>query len=382
MMGNDCLMYERVTSEGDAFIMKIIVTAGGQGTKLWPYSRTSKPKQFQPIVGDTSLYADTIATLLKKFTPEDIFISTKRKFIKYISEQSPEIPLKNYIIEPDIAKDRGPGEGLAFLKLSLWHPDEPFFVVQADCVRKPEAAFLKMIEDAGKSVERDRKYITGGLKATEPNMGVDYLQLGERVEGSKQELYEIEAFLGRKSSFRETKELIENFHIVTHCNHSCWYPGLMLDAYKAYRPDWYAALMKMKDVIDKPGEDAAIEEIYDTMEKGATEEVTKQVMQAGEARIILLPFKWTDIGTWGSVYEFFVNGDGTGNYKDGKVVTVDTTGSLVKTSKEGKLVAVAGVEDLVIVDTDDVLLIIPKDKIEKIKDIQAELNERGDKEYL
>lgn len=362
--------------------MKIIVTAGGQGTKLWPYSRTSKPKQFQPIVGDTSLYADTVATLLKKFAPEDIFISTKRKFIKYISEQSPEIPLKNYIIEPDIAKDRGPGEGLAFLKLSLWHPDEPFFVVQADCVRKPEAAFLKMIEDAGKSVEHDRKYITGGLKATEPNMGVDYLQLGERVEGSKQELYEIEAFLGRKSSFRETKELIENFHIVTHCNHSCWYPDLMLDAYKKYRPDWYEALMKMKEAIDKPGEDAAIEEIYNTMEKGATEEVTKQVMQAGEAHIILLPFKWTDIGTWGSVYEFFVNGDGTGNYKDGKVVTVDTTGSLVKTSKEGKLVAVAGVEDLVIVDTDDVLLIIPKDKIEKIKDIQAELNERGEKEYL
>src|SRR5215510_4466058 len=137
--------------------MKIIVTAGGQGTKLWPYSREDKPKQFQPIVGDKTPYEDTVETLLKKFAPEDIFISTKRKFIKYISEQSPQIPLKNYIIEPDIAKDRGPGEGLAFLKLSVYYPDEPFFVVQADCVRKPEAAFLKMIEEAGKIVERDKK---------------------------------------------------------------------------------------------------------------------------------------------------------------------------------------------------------------------------------
>jgi mannose-1-phosphate guanylyltransferase len=83
--------------------MKIIVTAGGQGTKLWPYSRQDKPKQFQPIVGDSSSYSDTIATLLKKFTPEDIYISTKRKFIKYVSEQSPQIPLKNYIVEPDIS---------------------------------------------------------------------------------------------------------------------------------------------------------------------------------------------------------------------------------------------------------------------------------------
>ncbi len=362
--------------------MKIIVTAGGQGTKLWPYSRETKPKQFQPVVGDNSLYAETINTLLKRFTPEDIFISTKRKFIKYISEQSPQIPLKNYIIEPDVAKDRGPGEGLAFLKLSVYYPDEPFFVVQADCVRKPEEAFLDMIEEAGKLVERDKKYVTGGLKATEPNMGVDYLQLGDKVKGAKGEIYEVEDFLGRKSSYRETKELIENFHIVTHCNHSCWYPEQMLDAYKKYRPDWYEALMKIKDVLDKPGEDAAIEEIYEAMEKGATEEVTKHVMEEGDARIILLPFKWTDIGTWGSVYEFFVDGEDTGNYEDGHVVTVDTTGSLIKTSDEKKLVAVAGVEDLVIIDTEDILLVIPKDKIEKIKEIQAKLKERAEKEYL
>jgi mannose-1-phosphate guanylyltransferase len=362
--------------------MKIIVTAGGQGTKLWPYSREDKPKQFQRVVGDRSLYTETIEILLKKFAPEDIFISTKRKFIKFVSEQSPQIPLKNYIIEPDIAKDRGPGEGLAFLRLSIQFPDEPFFVVQADCVRKPETAFLQMIEEAGKIVERDKKYITGGLKATEPNMGVDYLQLGEKVAGSKQEMYEVNAFLGRKSSYRETKDLIENFHIVTHCNHSCWYPGLMIEAYRRYRPDWYEALMKIKDALDKPGEDAAIEEIYGTMEKGATEEVTKHIMQNGDARIILLPFKWTDIGTWGSVYEFFVDGDGTGNYHDGKVISIDTAGSLVKTNNENKLVAIAGVEDLVVIDTDDVLLIIPKDKIEKIKEIQAVLKDDGQKEYL
>jgi mannose-1-phosphate guanylyltransferase len=363
--------------------MKIIVTAGGQGTKLWPYSREEKPKQFQAIVGDKSLYTETIETLLKKFAPEDIFISTKRKFIKYVSEQSPQIPLKNYIIEPDVAKDRGPGEGLAFLKLSVYFPDEPFFVVQADCVRKPEAAFLQMIEDAGKLVERDRCYITGGIKATEPNMGIDYLQLGERVNGSKQEIYVVDAFLGRKSTYRETKELIENFHIVTHCNHSCWYPGLMLEAYQKYRPDWYEALMRIKDCLDKPGEDAAIEEIYATMEKGATEEVTKHLMDEGDAHIILLPFKWTDIGTWGSVYEFFTDGDDIDNYRDGNVLTIDTTGTLVKTSNDKKLVAVAGVSDLVIVDTEDILLVIPKDKIEKIKELQATLKERADgKEYL
>ena len=360
--------------------MKIIVTAGGQGTKLWPYSRTNKPKQFQPIVGDTSSYTDTITTLLKAYSAEDIYISTKRKFIRYVSEQSPQIPLKNYIVEPDVSKDRGPGEGLAFLRLSVSYPNEPFFLVQADCIREPDDKFLEMIQCAEKLVIKDRKFITGGIKATEPNLGADYLQLGNPVAGDSHEAYKIDKFLFRRSSLSETRSLVENFHVVAHCNHTCWYPELMLEAYKQYRPDWYEALMKIKNVLDKPGENEAIEKIYSTMEKGPTEEVTKHIMHGGEATAILLPYKWTDVGTWGSVYDFFA--DGIKNYEDGNIIAIDTKGSLIKTSNKGKLIAVAGVEDMVIVDTDDALLVIPKDKIDKIKDILGRLEERNETEYL
>ena len=354
--------------------MKIIVTAGGQGTKLWPYSRQDKPKQFQPIIGDRSSYQETIETLLQKFTAEDIFISTKRRFIRYVSEQSPQIPLKNYILEPDAAKDTGPGHGLAFLRLSVLHPDEPFFLVQADCIRRPGTAFLKMIEDVGAIVAKDKKLITGGIKATEPNIGVDYLQLGEHIKnGGTQELYDVDNFLGKRKTYKETKELVENFSVVAHSNHYCWYPGLMLKAYKKYQPDWHAALMKMRDAFDKPGEDEIIKAIYETMEKGSTEEVTKHVMKARDSAVILLPFKWTDIGTWTSVYEFFATADE--NYQDGNVVTLDTRGSLIKSSHKDKVIAVAGVEDLIIVDTDDALLVVPKSKIELIKALQERLDE-------
>jgi len=359
--------------------MKIIVTAGGQGTKMWPYSRQDKPKQFQPIIGDVSSYEQTITTLLKEFTPEDIYISTKRKFIKYVSEQSPQIPLKNYIVEPDAAKDRGPGEGLAFVRLSITHPNEPFFIVQADCIRDPEEDFLKMIREAEKLVVEHKQLITGGIKATKPNMGVDYLQLGERIKGSR-EAYTIEKFLFRRSNLQETRKLVENFHVVAHCNHMCWYPDKMLEAYKAYRPDWYDALMKIRAAIGQPGEDEAIETIYAGMEKGPTEEVVTHVMNSGEAMVILLPYKWTDVGTWGSVYDFFE--DGRDNYEDGNIIAVNTKGSLIKTASKEKLIAVAGLQDLVIVDTPDVLLVIPKERIDKIKDIQAILADRSEDEYL
>jgi mannose-1-phosphate guanylyltransferase len=105
-------------------------------------------------------------------------------------------------------------------------------------------------------------------------------------------------------------------------------------------------------------------------------------MDEGRARIILLPFKWTDVGTWGSVYEFFTSGDPSENYADGKAVVVEATGSFIKSSNDKKLVALAGLDNVVIVDTDDALLVIAKDKIEKIKDIQKLLAERGDQEYL
>ena len=126
--------------------MKILIVAGGQGAKLWPYSRQDKPKQFQAIIGDTSSFQACVETLLTAYAPEDLFVSTKQKFIKYVSEQSPQIPLKNYIVEPDIALDRGPGEGLAFLRLSMQFPDEPVFYVQADMVREPGHKFIEMIK--------------------------------------------------------------------------------------------------------------------------------------------------------------------------------------------------------------------------------------------
>lgn len=359
--------------------MKIIVTAGGQGTKMWPYSRQEKPKQFQPIIGDVSSYEQTIKTLLKQYTPEDIYISTKRKFIKYVSEQSPQIPLRNYIVEPDMAKDRGPAEGLAFVRLSIDHPNEPFFIVQADCLREPEEGFLQLMRHAETLVTEHKQLVTGGIKATEPNMGVDYLKLGDKVAGEG-EAFTIEKFLFRRNSLKETRKLVENFHVVAHCNHTCWYPELMLEAYKQYRPDWYEGLMKMKAALDKPGENEAIEKVYAEMEKGPTEEVTTHVMNSGQAMVILLPYKWTDVGTWGSVYEFFA--DGVENYEDGNVIAVDSSGSLIKTSHKSKLIAVAGVEDLVIVDTKDALLVIHKDKIEQIKAIQKILEERSETEYL
>lgn len=153
-----------------------------------------------------------------------------------------------------------------------------------------------------------------------------------------------------------------------------------MEAYQRYRPDWYEALMRIKEVIGQPNEFKNIEEIYSQMEAGPTEAVTNNVMDSGEAMVIQLPYDWRDVGTWSSVHEFFAAAEE--NYSDGKVVSVDTEGTFIKTSQHDKMIAVAGVRDLVIVDTDDALLVIAKDELGKIKDIQRIIAEREENQYL
>lgn len=359
--------------------MKFIVTAGGQGTKVWPMSRESKPKQFQNLVGEKTLYRSQIDTLLKGYSVEDIYISTKHKYLHFIEDLSPEIPKENIIIEPDFKKNRGPGEGYAFLKLNEIFPSEPFMIVQSDVIRQPEEKFLEMIAEAEKLVRKDGKFITAGQKAIHADMGSDYIRLKEKINDTGNvEVYEVETFVERLGDYQKTKDLIENYHVSTHCNHSCWTPSLMLNAYKEYRPDWYDALMQIKQTFGQENEVEETARIYSEMEEGSTEEVTKHVMQDGY--VILTPFKWIDIGTWGSIYDNLAKyGE---NYVDSnEVVMIDTKESLVK-SNGGKLIATLGVEDLVIVNTEDALLVTTRENAGRVKEILKNLKESGRDQFL
>ncbi len=358
--------------------MKLLIAAGGQGTKLWPLSREEKPKQFQPIIGEKSLFKTNVDILLERYSPKDIFVSTKQRYVKHVVDQSPEISLENIIIEPNIAKNRGPAQGLAFLKLSMLCPEEPFFIVQSDCLRTPRNRYLDMIKEAERLVKRDKKFISGGRKALIPDMGSDYLQLGDKQSGEgSMEVYKVKKFIERLGDYKKTKELIQGFHVLTHCNHNCWYPELMLKAYADYKPRWYEALMKIKKVIGKSNEKRKIEEIYSKMDKGSTEEVTKNIFPKGY--IIPVPFKWTDVGTWEAVHSCIGNGNesvsvDTKEGQDEDKMIIDSENSLIKSTTSEKVIVAIGIKDLIVVDTDDALFISKKNRSTEVKDVLDKFN--------
>jgi mannose-1-phosphate guanylyltransferase len=356
--------------------MKLIVMAGGQGSKLWPYSTEEKPKQFQPVIGEQSLFQKTVYGLLEGFGVEDIFISTKKKYVKYVLEQTPEIPMRQIIAEPNAKKNQGPGTIYAAMKIADVYPDEPFMVIQSDCIREPNSKLIEMINESDKLVKSTKKLLTGGVRPLYPAMGVDYFQLGEKVkEKTSLEVYTVDKCVYRLGTYKETKALIENFHVVTHTNFQCWFSDLLLEATKELRPGWYEKMIKIRDSFGKANEDQITEQLYSEIENpGNIEEVTFNIFEKN-GLVVLLPFKWTDVGTWGSIYEYFTSNGGS-SYKDGDIADVDTKGCLIK-GKKGKVIATLGIEDLVIVDTDEALLICKKDESGSIKKVLDKMDEKG-----
>jgi mannose-1-phosphate guanylyltransferase len=363
--------------------MKFIVMAGGLGTKLWPISRDKKPKQFQPMFNSKTLLQLNIESLLTKYKPEDIFIATNKEYLQMIKEQNPQVPDSNYIIEPSFKRDTGPATGYALLKVSMLFPNEPInFYVQPVVIREPVEKYVQMLEGIEDLIKKDRKLISGGQKPSYPDMGSDYFKLDKKVESKNDlEVYDVEQFVDRLGDYEKTKELLENNVISTHCNHYSWLPELALDAFRKYTPEWYSALMEIKASIGTPDEEEVTNRVYESMKPGRFEEVSRNVFNNKEGQIVILPFKWTHISTWNDMYEYSEK-DNNSNLVEGNVINIDTKGTVIKSTNKKKLIATIGLEDMVIVDTDDALLICPRNKAGEIKKILEEIKSRKEEEFL
>ena len=344
-----------------------VIICGGFGTKLWPMSREHRPKHFLPLVNGKSLFRLNYEALLIKFKPEEIYVSTNMDQVAMAKEQAPEIPDANYILEPEM-RNQGPATGLvaAFLyKKGL--QDEPFMIIQADDLRNPSDAFIKMIMDCDALARKDSRYITGGFRPDYPVMGVDYLVKGERVSSENEVgIYKIAKFIWRGSK-EQTEELIKQDTALVHANHTCMTPKNFLALLQKYRPEWYQPLMNIAG-----GADIATE--YAKMEPGPVEDVTQKVYEAGEALVVELPFKWMDFGTFESLDKYLK--DNNLYSVSENVVDLNGKDNFVKLDDPNKVVALVGVDNLVVVDAGDALLICSKNQSGQVGEALKEVKKR------
>jgi len=343
--------------------MKPLILCGGVGTKMWPLSRSKLPKHFLPLLGEKSLFQLNYQALRLKFQAKDIYIQTNAVQAEIARRQVPEVPKKNYFIEPEM-RNHGPATGFAAAKFFKIDPDEPFILVQTDILREPAEEFVKMIEEFDFLIKRDGKLMTGGIEPKYYAEGVDYLLAGERVNQKRpMAIYRMKKWLWRDKK-DEIKSYFGKKKLFLHANHYAWTPRLLLDSYKRRAPEWYLPLEKMIAAFGTGKEEEVVAEEYAKMPAEPIEKVTQFELENGY--VAELNFDWIDFGTWGSL----------GNYIKSKktevsndnVLQIGAEGCCYRLPKE-KFLALIGVKDLFIVDTGDALLVCSQDQSGRVKEV-------------
>ena len=364
--------------------MKFVIMAGGSGTKLWPVSRDTAPKQFYPLIGKKTLFQLNVEALLERYSPHDIFISTTEKLIHFVEEQAPQIPGENFIIEPPEGKDTGPASGYAMLRVGQRFPNEVvMFYVQAPIIRTPVDRYLDMVEGLEKLVQKYGQLATGTQIPRYLETGSDLLRLGVKVPSTNGlEVHQVTDFIDvvkDRMTLAQVTEIAKESTVGTHSNHNTWTPEKLLEAYKEIRPDWYSILMEIKECFGQPSEKEKIAALYQKFEPGRVELVTRVLMKRGEVQAVVLPYKWTHITTWDDVARYYI--EESIETHQTEVIEVESTNNLVLSDTK-KLITLVGMKDMVVIETPDSILVVPKSMANKVKEVHDILKTRGYEEYL
>lgn len=354
--------------------MKVVILAGGGGTRLWPLSREKKPKQFTKIIGEETLFEQTVKRFLLSFEPKDIYVCLNKNLVEQAQTLAPIISKENYIIEPE-KRDTAPAMGLVAAFLFAKFPDEPFVYAPSDHFIGDEDKFIRCLKIAEKTILETGKMLDIAVWPTFPSTVLGYTHIGERM--NEVDGIETFQFLGHaeKPQFEIAKKYLQQGDYLWHANYYMWTPRKILEAFKKHSPEHYKVLT---DIIKcyRSNNAFKIDELFAMMEKISFDYAITEKIEPENVLIIKGDFDWSDVGAFDVLYEAQKAAvDENNNVVFGKMVSKDSTDCLVY-GKPDKIIATVGLSDLVIVDTDDVLLICPKGKAQDVKEIVAELKEK------
>lgn len=334
-----------------------MILAGGAGSRLWPWSRLDTPKHLLDLTGGgRSLLQQTFDRLQP--LASRIVILTEERQVPLIREQ---LPKAEFIIEPT-ARGTANALGLAAMELVESDPDLLMVSVPADHVIEGDAEYRESIQRAITTAQDGGSLVTVGLQPTYPATGFGYIRAGDR----RGEAFEVLEFV-EKPSLERAREYLASPGYYWNLAMFSWRAATFLEELRRVAPAHHEGLLAVRrgetDYAALPIE--AVD--YAVMEK--------------TANLLLVPatFGWRDVGSWSELLEMRAR-DGSGNAVEAEAVMIDTTGSLI--SAPGKLVAAIGVEDLIVIDTDDALLILPRRRAQEVKQVVELLRARGLNRYL
>ena len=347
-----------------------VIMAGGGGTRLWPLSRQARPKQMLSLFSERTLFQTSVHRLAGLFSTRNIFVVTVAEQAKELQAQCPEIPPENFILEP-MPRGTASVVGLAAIVLQQRDPQAVMAILTSDHYIGNEENFRSTLR-AAMDVARDDYLVTLGITPSFAATGYGYIQRGAQLPGyGDAGVYHVLRFK-EKPDETQARQMLEAGDHAWNSGMFVWKVSRILQEFARQMPGLYSGLSQIAQAWGQPDQQAVLQDVWSTLQN---QTIDYGIMEGAErvAVISAADLKWSDVGSWDSLFEVLPT-DSDGNIIiGGQHVGLDTKNSLVYLNQDRRLIVTIGVSDLVLVDTGDVLLICPKDQAQKVRQVVNQL---------
>ena len=356
-------------------MLHAVIMAGGSGTRFWPRSTEDRPKQFLNIFGDRTMLQDTVDRIKPLVSADHVWVITNDKYVDLVQEQLPDVPANNIVGEP-VGKNTAPCVAAAATLIQEKDPNGTMVVLPADhLIGKPES-FLSILETARAKAREPGALVTIGIKPNHPETGYGYIEFdedtSENIEGHQ--VKTVKQFR-EKPDLDTAEEFVKSGNFLWNSGMFIWKASTILEKFKQHLPTIFDEVEKLKSLVGTDNQKEAIDEFY----YGCTSiSIDYGIMEQSDS-VFVVPgaFEWNDVGSWRAVYDLRSKDENGNVIQTDTSATADAKNNLIQ-SESGKMIALVGVENLAVVETDNAILVCDLDSSQGVKKVVNRLRKDDD----
>jgi len=357
-----------------------VIMAGGVGARFWPRSREKNPKQLLEIAGEGTMIQNTVRRLGTFVDAKNVFVVTNKLQRQGVIDQLPEVPPANILVEP-VGRNTAPCIGLAAMFVQRLDPKGIMVVLPADHIIQNEAEFVRVLELGARVANASDALVTIGIQPNRPETGYGYIQVRDdagagRPAFMEEGVFQVKTF-AEKPNPQMARQFLESGDFLWNSGMFMWRVDVILSEIQRSLPDLHEQLKVLEPSLGTPMFEQSLERAYGMVRSIS---IDYGVMEkAKSVYVIRGDFGWNDVGSWDEVCRIAPK-DESGNSANGTIIAVNSRNTYVHAP--GKLVATVGVDDLIIIQTEDALLVCKKDGSQEVKEVVDFLRRKKMNEYL